>query len=308
MCALLAWLSVRAQGGEMVLRIEDLDPDRSRQEYIDLLIDDLRWLGLDWDEGGHQIGAQGTYLQSVRGNVYMHYLERLCEQGLVYPCFCSRAELHTAEAPHLSDGTMRYSGRCRPPLPQPATLADFAQSAGAKSPALRLAVPDEAFGFCDGRMGNYGENLAQACGDFIVRRADGVVSYQLAVVVDDALMGITEVTRGGDLLSSTPRQLYLYQLLGFTPPRFYHLPMLLAHDGRRLSKRDRDLDLGELRARFPSPEPLIGWLARLCGLADDCRPIAAKALISRFAWERLPNGDIRLPQELSELLGFCLAN
>ena len=167
------------------------------------------------------------------------------------------------------------------------------------SPALRLRVPDKEFSFVDGHMGECVENLERDCGDFLLRRSDGMFAYQLAVVVDDAAMGVTEVVRGADLLSSTPRQLYLYQLLGLTPPEFFHFPLLLAPDGRRLSKRDADAGLDSLRGRV-SAEELLGRLARLAGFHPSGEPSPAAGLLEEFSWEMVPQEDIRLPEKLFE--------
>ena len=269
--ALLAWLSVRSQGGAMILRIEDLDPDRCRQEYIETLRDDLQWLGLTWD-------VEQTS-QSLRSPAYAAAFDRLQAQGLLYPCYCSRTELHAASAPHASDGRVIYAGTCR-------NLTPAARAAKTKAPAWRLRVPDEIWAVEDGLQGRYEENLARDCGDFIVRRADGVYAYQLAVVVDDAAGGVTEVVRGMDLLSSTPRQCYLYHLLGKTPPAFFHVPLLLAPDGRRLSKRERDLDLGALRAAH-RPEALLGRLAFWAGLLERPEAVSAAELAADFSWTRV---------------------
>lgn len=294
-CALIAWLSVRSAGGRAVLRIEDLDLRRCPEEAHNagLLIDDLRWLGLDFDEGEGVGGPDAPYRQSRRFSLYAAALEKLEKLGLVYPCFCSRAELHAAEAPHLSDGRVLYAGTCRGLSPE-----EIRQKSRARPPALRLRVPAERIAFRDRLCGNYSEDLAAECGDFIIRRSDGVYAYQLAVVVDDAAMGVSEVVRGHDLLSSTPRQLLLYRLLGLPAPAFCHLPLLVAPDGRRLSKRERDLDMGELRARYRGPEPLLGRLAALCGLIEKEEPVTASELISGFSWEKLKKEDIAVPPGL----------
>ena len=215
--ALLAWLSVRRAGGVMVLRMEDLDPDRCRPEYARQLADDLRWLGLDWDEGWQKGGPHGPYLQSERTERYAAAFRALEGRGLVYPCFCTRAERLAASAPHRSDGQAVYAGKCRH-----LTEEERAELARTRRPAWRIAAPDRAVSFTDGLQGPYSENLLHDCGDFILRRSDGVYAYQLAVVYDDGDMGVTQVVRGRDLLSSTPRQLWLYELLGLTPPEFYH--------------------------------------------------------------------------------------
>ena len=269
--AMLAWLSVRSQGGEMVLRIEDLDPDRCRAEYAETLKEDLRWLGLDWD--------REQTPQSRRSEAYAQCFETLSRQGLVYPCYCSRGELHAASAPHASDGRLLYAGTCRHLTPEQ-------QAEKTKAPAWRLEVPDKVYGFTDGLQGGFSENLARECGDFIIRRADGVYAYQLAVVTDDADGGVTEVVRGMDLLDSTPRQLYLYELLGLQPPEFYHVPLLTAPDGRRLSKREKDLDMGALRENH-TPEQLLGKLAHLAGLLEKPESVSCEELAKLFCWEKV---------------------
>ena len=203
-CSLLAWLSARSRGGRIVLRIEDLDAERCPRVYADLLEQDLDWLGLVWDEGGSTGGPNGPYYQSECAEIYASSFRKLEDRGLVYPCFCSRAQLHAASAPHTSDGNVIYPGTCRG-----LTAAEIAEKRKKKAPAYRLMVPDEEITFVDGCMGPHTENLLRDCGDFYLRRADGVFAYQLAVVVDDARMGVTEVVRGSDVLSSTARQLYL---------------------------------------------------------------------------------------------------
>lgn len=269
--AMIAWLSVRSQNGTMVLRIEDLDPDRCKKVYADQLKDDLLWLGLDWDEEAPP--------QSTRSDAYREQFSRLQELGLVYPCYCSRSELHDASAPHASDGNPIYSGRC-------SHLTQAQRNAQTRTPAWRLSVPNESVAFSDGMQGLYQENLKTECGDFIIRRSDGVFAYQLAVVTDDHACQITEVVRGSDLLSSTPRQLYLYRLLGFTPPAFYHVPLLVTKEKVRLSKRDRSCDLGYLRSTC-TPEDIFGRLAAACGLIDRSTPISIKELTQEFSWDKL---------------------
>ena len=288
-CSLLAWLSARSRGGRIVLRIEDLDAERCPRVYADLLEQDLDWLGLVWDEGGSTGGPNGPYYQSECAEIYASSFRKLEDRGLVYPCFCSRAQLHAASAPHTSDGNVIYPGTCRG-----LTAAEIAEKRKKKAPAYRLMVPDEEITFVDGCMGPHTENLLRDCGDFYLRRADGVFAYQLAVVADDALTGVNEVVRGRDLLSSTPRQLYLYRLLHFTPPQFYHIPLLLDAHGNRLSKRDGALDMGAQRERFSSPEPLIGLLALTLGLVDHYTPLTAEALLPRFDWSRIPKDDLCL--------------
>lgn len=281
LCALLAWLSARQQGGQYLLRIEDLDAMRCPRAFAEQILDDLDWLGLNWD-------GEVPY-QSERTEIYEHYEEILREKQLLYPCFCSRAALHAASAPHLSDGRVLYAGTCRD-----LTAAQAAEMRRTRAPATRLRVPDEEIAFVDGVFGAHRENLAKECGDFIIRRSDGVFAYQLAVVVDDALGGVTEVVRGSDLISSTPRQIWLHRLFGFAPPKFIHIPLLCDHDGRRLSKRDDDLDLGLLRTRF-TPEQVVGALACAAGLTDRAEPVAARELVPDFSWSKISTENLYLP-------------
>ena len=273
--ALIAWLSVRSRDGRMVLRMEDLDTQRTSGEFAEVLRDDLRWLGLDWDVE--------TEPQSLRSGVYDRYFEKMMDEGLLYPCYCTRSQLHSVNAPHLSDGTYVYPGTCRHLTDPPA----------GRKPAWRVIVPDKVWSFTDRVQGDYALNLVTDCGDMVVRRADGVYVYQLAVTVDDGEAGVTEVVRGMDLLSSAPRQMYLQELLGFSHPEYGHVPMLLAPDGRRLSKRDRDLDLGELQKRM-SPEALIGNLAAAAGLIDRYEPVSARELAAQFDWNKLSGDSIYL--------------
>ena len=278
--SLLAWLAARSAGGRMVLRLEDLDPDRCTQAWCDQVMRDLEWLGLDWDN-------EPVY-QSRRTPAYEAAFRQLEEKRLVYPCFCTRAERMAASAPHRSDGQAVYDGRCRR-----LTAEQREDLARQRNPAWRLAVPDRAGSFRDLLQGRYEENLLRDCGDFILRRSDGVYAYQLAVVVDDAWMGVTQVVRGSDLLSSTPRQRYLLELLGCPAPEYGHVPLLLAPDGRRLAKRDRDQELGALQQRFTARE-LVGRLAHLAGLIPEAAPVSPEELVPLFAWEKLPRRDIAM--------------
>ena len=275
---LLAWLSARSVGGRMVLRLEDLDPDRCRQEYCDQVMRDLEWLGLDWDN-------EPVY-QSRRTEIYAEYFRRLEEQGLVYPCYCTRAERLAASAPHRSDGITIYDGRCRR-----LTAQERQELSCARRPAWRAAVPAADYSFTDLCQGRYSERLDRDCGDFILRRSDGVYAYQLAVVVDDALMGVNQVVRGSDLLDSTPRQLWLCDALNFDAPEYAHVPLLLAPDGRRLAKRDRDQELGHLQEKYTAPE-LVGHLACLAGLISEYEPVTPAQLIPLFHWSKVPKEDL----------------
>ena len=273
--AMIAWLSVRSQGGKMVLRMEDLDTLRTSEEFAGILRQDLNWLELDWDEE--------TLPQSRRTGVYIEYFEKLKGAGLLYPCYCTRSQLHNVNAPHLSDGTYVYAGTCR----------DLKEPPKDRKPSWRVRVPDREYVLTDLVQGEFRQNLTTDCGDFVVRRADGVFVYQLAVVVDDGEAGVTEVVRGMDLLGSAPRQMYLQELFGFEAPVYGHVPMLLAADGRRLSKRDGDLDLSALRQRMP-PQYLLGKLAAAAGLIDRFEPVSARELAKEFNWKKLKKDNIYL--------------
>jgi len=275
---MIAWLSVKSRGGEMILRMEDLDTQRTSDELAQLLREDLTWLGLTWD--------RETQPQSQRSKVYDGYFERLQEKDLLYPCYCTRSQLHSVNAPHLSDGTYVYAGTCR-------NLTEVQRASFDRAPSWRVKVPDKVWIVEDLMQGAYRENLLTDCGDFVVRRADGVYVYQMAVTVDDGEAGVTEVVRGSDLLSSAPRQMYLQELFGFSHPTYGHVPMLMSVDGRRLSKRDKDLDLGVLRQKM-KPEKLLGILAHACGLIEKVEPVSAKELATVFSWDKIKKEDIYL--------------
>lgn len=275
---LLAWCSVRAQGGELVLRMEDLDPQRTSPAFAQQIKTDLLRLGLDWD--------REAPWQSTRTAAYDEAFARLEALGLVYPCYCSRSQVHAASAPHLGQSEYVYAGTCR-------NLTAAQRAAKTRCPCWRLRVPAEEWTVRDRVQGDYTENLERDCGDFVIRRADGIYAYQLAVVVDDADNGVTEVVRGRDLLASTPRQMYLFSLLGKPAPVYYHVPLLMAPDGRRLSKRDQDLDLGVLLQRYRA-EDIIGALAFAAGLLEKKEPISATELASVFDWRKVRKTDLCL--------------
>ncbi len=285
--ALLSWLSAKSKGGEWVLRIEDIDPARSKQEYADRIMDDLEWLGLTWD-------GEVTY-QSQRQDIYEHYFDLLRKEGLLYPCFCTRADLLATQAPHESDGRVVYKGTCRNMTP-----TDYPQGI---TPAWRIRVPDRTIETADGHYGTYRTNLTTEIGDFIVRRKDGAFAYQLVVVVDDLLMGITEVVRGRDLLLSTPQQLFMAQTLRnldtekmFPEVRYTHFPLLVNEAGQRLSKRDKSLDMGVLRGQHSAQE-IIGFIAHLAGITPTTNPITPQELLPLFTWEKVPKEDIKVKSE-----------
>ena len=283
--ALISWLSAKKQGGKWILRIEDLDPQRSKYEYARLIEDDLHWLGLDWDEGGlDDIGPNPPYSQSRSHHIYEEALSKLEAAGLTYPCFCTRADIMATQAPHESDGRVVYSGTCRPTR-LGGTL--IAPPDGKTERATRIFVPDETIRFTDRLYGPQAVNLRDHCGDFILRRADGAWAYQLAVVADDARMGITEVVRGSDLLLSSAQQIYLYRLLGRQAPEFAHVPLLCNDAGQRLSKRDRSMSMEELRLSS-SPQEVTGFLAHLAGMLPEPMPISPQGMLPLFSWSTVP--------------------
>jgi len=272
--SLVAWLRARAAGGTLVLRIEDIDGPRVIPGSAEAIMQDLRWLGLDWDEGPDLGGPHAPYLQSERGGHYARAIAQLQAKGLVYPCTCSRKEiLEVASAPHGDLGPI-YPGTCR----EGPQRAD-------RPASLRLRAAGAAPSFHDGIHGAYtGDGLD----DFVLQRGDGVYAYQLAVVVDDLAMQIREVVRGDDLLSSTPRQLALYTALDAEPPAFVHVPLVLGPDGKRLSKRHDATSIAEYRDAGATPERIIGLLAHTLGLAPAGATLPASALVAGFRLEALP--------------------
>ncbi|HEY7341928.1 MAG TPA: tRNA glutamyl-Q(34) synthetase GluQRS [Ktedonobacterales bacterium] len=298
--ALLAWLFARAAGGRFVLRIEDLDLPRSRRGAAQVMLADLRWLGLDWDEGPDVGGLLGPYVQSMRQALYDEAIAQLREKGLIYPCYCTRAELaQIASAPQGDEGP-RYPGICRY-----LTARERAtREASGRRPALRFIAPELPVKFDDLLYGTISESVAATVGDFIVRRSDGIVSYQLAVVVDDALMGITQVVRGEDLLASTARQLALYAALEYPRPREYaHVPMMTDAEGMRLAKRDAAAGLDALRAAGYAPVQFLKSLAASCGLHPAGTSTTPADLLAAFDPLRL-NGfqtPVHLPNQGQEM-------
>ncbi len=275
--ALASWEMARRSGGVLVVRIEDIDPPRVVKGATRSILDDLRWLGLAWDEGPDVGGSCAPYIQSVRAPLYESVLDGLAARGLTYPCDCSRAEIaRVASAPHAGEELV-YPGTCRD--------ADPAREMK-RAPALRLRVPPGSVGFEDGVMGHFAHDVLRAVGDFVLRRGDGVFAYQLAVTVDDAAMGITDVVRGADLLSSTPRQILLARMLGAAAPRYWHVPLVVATDGTRLAKRTPGGTIKQLREAGLSAEEIVRTLRE--GLATNGTwrkepwPIPA-------AWCRIPS-------------------
>jgi glutamyl-tRNA synthetase len=268
--ALLSWLWARREGGEYIVRVEDIDTARVRPALAQQQLEELRWLGLDW-EGS-------PLFQSRRTALHEDALRRLGDH--IYECFCSRSEIAAASAPQGDEGP-RYPGTCAN-----LTRAERARRRRTRPPSLRLRVPPGLLAFHDQILGDQAFDTQQLVGDFVLRRADGIFAYQLAVVVDDGAMGITQVLRGADLLSSTARQILLHRLLGQPEPRWAHAPLVLAQSGQRLSKRDRSLSLSALRARGADPRQVVAHLARLSGLEapDACSP---RELVNHFSLSKV---------------------
>ncbi|MBA2678025.1 MAG: tRNA glutamyl-Q(34) synthetase GluQRS [Ktedonobacteraceae bacterium] len=281
--ALLAWLFTRCASGHFVLRIEDLDQPRVRPGSTVRILADLRWLGLDWDEGPDCGGPYAPYTQSERLHIYQHYLKQLQDAGLVYPCYCTRAEIaQAASDPQqgAEDGP-RYPETCRN-----LSASDRRRyEANGRQPSLRFRVPAASLvTFNDLLVGEYTtQHVHSVVGDFIVQRSDGIFAYQFAVVIDDALMHINQVVRGTDLLSSTARQILLYEALGFPVPTFAHVPLVLDEQGHRLAKRQQSMGLAPLKEAGKSPQAIITELAASCGLTDKDYPISPKELVRQYS-------------------------
>ncbi len=288
LCAMIAYLSVRSRGGRCLLRIEDLDKPRCPAPLVRQCLSDLDFLGFRWD---------GPVLfQSERTSVYEAVFRRLRDRGHVYPCFCSRAQLHAAQAPNRGDTVYVYPGTFLALTP-----VEIRQRMQAKAPAYRLHVPDISITVQDRIQGTFTASLAQSPGDFILRRSDGVFAYHLAVVADDAESGVTEVIRGCDILSATPSQIYLQQLLGFSTPVYAHIPLLVDSGGRRLAKRDQAVSLSSLSKAY-RPEEILGALAASAGLIPEWRPCTLESLIPLFDLSHLPRTDLRLPDGFTDRL------
>lgn len=286
---LIAWLSARSQVGEIVLRIEDIDSPRVKPWARQELLDDLRWLGLDWD------GA--VVVQTERLDLYQAALDRLKSQELVYPCTCTRTDIErAASAPHLEHEGPAYPGTCAG-----RTVADGAHL-GDRPYAWRMRTGTDAMTWNDGIFGPTTFAMSDVGGDFVVWKSAGTPAYQLAVVVDDAAQGITEVVRGDDLVPSTPRQLVLYKALGLLPPRFVHVPLVVGPDGRRLAKRHGDARLASLRKEGVRADAVIGLIAWSCGWLVSPRPISARDLLTSFSLDAIPRRPFVLePDALARL-------
>lgn len=298
---MIAWLSVRSRGGVLVLRMEDLDHPKNKPGAAASALEDLRWLGFDWDEGPDAGGPYAPYTQTERAALYAQALERLNAQSLVYPCVCTRRDVEAGQsAPHSEEG-LYYPGVCR------GRFADYEAARRTlppgRLPAWRFRVPErETVRFEDGFYGTYAQDVSALSGDFVLARDPLGAGYMLAVVADDAAMGITEVVRGDDLLSATPRQLLLYRALGLKPPIFLHVPLVVSEEGRRLAKRHGDTRISALREAGLPPERIIGLLAWWCGWAERGECLTLRGLLPRFDWRKLPHEPAVLTQSVREEL------
>ena len=300
--ALVAWLSVRSQGGVYIWRVEEIDGPRVIPGTAEQQMDEAQWLGLDWDEGPDIGGPNVPYFQSERSDEYEAALATLADAGRLFPCMISRKDLRNiASAPHGRHGQPPYPKELRPADLSEDWFDTYKKSENADA-ALRFLVNDNPVSFNDAVMGALNENVAETTGDFVLKRRDGVYAYQLAVVVDDIDMGITEVVRGADLLDSTARQVQLIEALGGHTPTYAHLPLILNENGDKLSKQDGALTLAVLREANVRPEAIVGWLAHAVGIATASEPIHPHELVRRFVWERARTEPIIVSNNLVELL------
>ncbi|MFI5380298.1 MAG: tRNA glutamyl-Q(34) synthetase GluQRS [Tepidisphaerales bacterium] len=278
---LVNWIMARQRGWRVLLRIEDLDGPRIKRGADRQAIDDLHWLGLDWD-------ARPVW-QSPRMEVYRAAAQRLLENRRAYPCICTRGEIaQAASAPHADDGAAVYPGTC---FGRFADLAE-ARAAAGREPAIRFRVPAELLEFEDRFSGHHRFDLQRELGDFVILKGDGTAAYQLAVVIDDAEAGITDIVRGDDLVDSTPRQILLYRALGEAGriPSYWHLPLVVGTDGKRLAKRHGDTRISYYRECGVRPERLLGLLARWCGVAVE--EISLQEFTGRFDIGKMPGERI----------------
>jgi glutamyl-tRNA synthetase len=302
---LLAWLSIRSRGGHLVLRMEDLDHPKVKPGTDRAALADLRWLGLDWDEGPDVGGPHAPYVQTRRVADYAAALARLQSHGCVYPCVCSRHDVESGQsAPHAGEDGLRYAGACR------GRFASYAEAqsglASGRLPAWRFHVPEaSAVAFVDAFCGPQCQRVDEAVGDFVIARHAAGAGYMLAVVVDDAAMRMTEVVRGDDLLPASHRQLLLYRALDLKPPAFMHVPLVVSADGRRLAKRHGDTRLSTLRRQGIPPERVVGLLAWWCGWAAWGEELTVRDLLSRYDLARLPHAPAVLTADVKRLLGIA---
>lgn len=298
LAALLSWLSVRSQNGTYIWRIEDIDGPRIVPGASEQQMEEARWLGLEWDEGPDVGGPHQPYNQSERNQQYEAALRQLATSERLFPCSQSRKDLRElASAPHGTSGLPAYPKELRPETLD-ADWYDLHSQSRAGTSALRFLVSDNQTVFEDLVMNHQSEFVAQSVGDFVLKRRDGVYAYQLAVVVDDIEMGITEVVRGADLLDSTARQIQLIEALGGAVPLYAHVPLIVDSTGEKLSKRNQDISISQLRKLGISPNSIIGWLAHSVGIVDEEIPFPPQDLVAQFAWDRVRSENILAPTDL----------
>ena len=286
---LINYLAARSENQQIVMRMEDLDGPRVKAGAVEQSYEDLHWLGITWDEGPSLGGNYSPYVQSERHHLYEDALKKLSEKGFAYPCVCTRKEIAASvSAPHAESEGLHYPGLCRDRFKNEEEA--FAEKN--RPPSWRFRVPDRDIHFTDGVHGEQVINVYKTTGDFVITRADKIASYQLAVVVDDAAMDITHIVRGDDLLPSTARQILIYEALGLNVPKFYHVPLVVGQDGRRLAKRHGDTRVSALREAGYSSEKVIGLLAYWCGLVKENTNISADELINIFSWNKLPKAQV----------------
>ncbi|MBO6166836.1 MAG: tRNA glutamyl-Q(34) synthetase GluQRS [Kiritimatiellae bacterium] len=282
---MIAYLRARSQGGKLIMRMEDLDHPRDKPGAAAAAIEDLRWLSFDWDE---------EYTQSERLPSYKAALDTLVAKGLAYPCICSRKDVENAQSAPHSGEQLFYPGTCRGKF---ASWEDAERAIAPRLPCWRFATPhnDAKVTFNDAFAGTFSSNVASTLGDFPIARHPSGAGYTLAVVVDDAAMGVTEVVRGDDLLAATPAQILLFRALGLKIPQFCHVPLVIGKDGRRLAKRHGDTRISSFRASGVKPEEIIGYLAASCGWAKPGEKISLPHLIPRFDLSTIPRAPLVWP-------------
>jgi len=291
---LVNYLLARRRGWRVLMRVEDLDGPRVKKGAAEQMLDELAWLGLEW--------SGPVVRQSDRRAAYQAALQQLIDAGAAYPCTCSRKDVRlAASAPHPEEAGGAYPGTCRGRF----ASAEEAAARTGRAPAWRVRTGDAAIAFTDGLAGRQRFDLSRTCGDFVVFRSEGSAAYQLAVVVDDAASGVDAIVRGDDLLESAARQIHLRRLLRLGPePRYWHLPLVVGEDGRRLAKRHGDTRLAAYRRRGATPQRILGLLGAWCGLLDRRRETSMDELLERFDLARLPTGPVVFsPADEAFLLG-----
>lgn len=296
---LITWLRCREQNGHLIMRMDDLDHPKVKPDKIQQAYDDLHWLGIDWDEGEESPGANAPYVQSSRMVLYREAFETLRHQGLIYPCTCSRADIEAAQsAPHAEDELL-YPNTCRGKYDN----YTHAESESGKIPAWRFHAPNGESHFTDNFCGTQVEDLQVISGDFVIARGADKPAYQLACVVDDIKMGVSEVIRADDLLASTHRQIALYEALGAHEPEFLHLPLIIGKDGRRLAKRHGDTRISHIRENGVNAEKVLGWLAYTCGWGKMGEELTLEEIQTRYDLKTIPKKPYVLSEQDKDYLG-----